>query len=161
MHCQSFGEAFVDAGAEQGYVAFGSDGAPERETLIKRDQCDALAGYIGSDKRSPTSDEMVAVHVLTHEAIHMSGVMDEAEAECLAVQSDAAMARALEAPANAARALARWYWNTVYPRMPPEYRSDECGRGGTMDARLPDPPWGVEGQPAGWGVVSGQGDVTP
>jgi hypothetical protein len=33
VHCQSFGEAFVDAGAEQGYVALGSDGAPERETL--------------------------------------------------------------------------------------------------------------------------------
>lgn len=145
VHCQSFGDAFVDVGAEQGYVAFGPDGVPERETLLKRDQCGALADYVASDKRSPSRDEVVAVHVLTHEAIHMSGVTDEAETECLAVQRDAAMARALGAPDEPARALALSYWQTVYPRMSPEYRSEQCAPGGTMDARLPDAPWAFEG----------------
>ncbi|MGI8708467.1 MAG: hypothetical protein ACR2LG_09745 [Actinomycetota bacterium] len=43
VECQGFGGAFVDAGAEFGYVAFGPDGVPERKTLIKREQCRDLS----------------------------------------------------------------------------------------------------------------------
>ena len=86
VECQSFGSAFVDAGAEFGYVAFGPDGVPERKTLIKREQCCDLSAYLRSDKESPTTEQIVAVHTLTHEVIHMSGVTNEAETECIAVQ---------------------------------------------------------------------------
>jgi hypothetical protein len=126
VHCQSLGEAFTDVGAEYGYVAFGPDGIPEHRTLIKRDQCGALSDYIRSDKGSPTRDEVVAVHVLTHETIHMTGVTSEAETECLAVQRDAEMAQALGASLDGARSLAVAYWTTVYPHMPEDYRSEEC-----------------------------------
>ena len=50
---------------------------------------------------------MVAVHTLTHESIHMSGVTSESATECLAVQRDAEMARLLGAPRTAASELAR------------------------------------------------------
>jgi hypothetical protein len=104
---------------------------PERRTLIKRDQCAALSDYLRSDKTSPTRDEIVAVHVLTHETIHMTGITSEAETECLATQRDADMARALGASAAAARSLAASYWIGVYPRMPDTYRSVDCeGPGG-------------------------------
>jgi hypothetical protein len=87
---------------------------------------------------------MIAVHVLTHEAMHMSGAADEAETECEAMQRDARMARLLGAALSDARYLASWYWQTVYPRMSPEYRSDECGPGQAFDAGLPDPPWEID-----------------
>ena len=103
-------------------------------------QCRDLAAYLRSDKRRPTRDQ-VAVHVLTHEAMHLSGRLDEPAAECAAVQRDAHTARLLGAPADAAAGLAASYWRTIYPRMPDGYRSPECRPGGAMDERLADAPW--------------------
>jgi hypothetical protein len=51
---------------------------PEPWTLIKRDQCRHLAAYARSDKRSPSRDQVVAVHVLTHEAMRLSDLLGEA-----------------------------------------------------------------------------------
>jgi hypothetical protein len=141
VRCQSFGGAFVDAGHELGYVRWRADGRPEPWTLIKRDQCRHLAAYLRSDKRSPSRDQVVAVHVLTHEAMHLSGRLVESVAECAAVQRDAHTARLLGArPADAA-ALAAGYWRNIYPLMPDGYRSADCRPGGPLDERLADAPW--------------------
>ena len=84
--------------------------------------------------RRPTRDQVEAVHVLTHEAMHLSGRLEEAAAECAAVQRDAHTARLLGAPAAA-------YWRDVYPLMPDGYRSADCRPGGTLDDGLTDAPW--------------------
>ena len=126
VNCQSFGEAFVDTRHEFGYVAFGPDGVPERKTLIKRQQCRDLRDYLSSDKEAPTREHVIAVHTLTHEAVHMSGVTVEAATECQAVQRDAEMARLLGAPAAGAERLAALYRETIYPQMPEAYRSENC-----------------------------------
>jgi hypothetical protein len=126
VRCQSFGAAFFDPSANLGHVAFNAAGQAEPRTLIKRDQCRDLSGYMSSDKQAPTQEQIVAVHVLTHESMHMAGVTAEAEAECQAVGNDARMAELLGAPPDAARALALSYWTNVYPRMPDQYRSTEC-----------------------------------
>lgn len=141
VHCQAFGEAFVDAGMELGYVGFGPDGVPERRTLIKRGPCRDLADYVGGGHADVDPEAVVAVHTLTHEAIHMTGVTDEAETECLAVQRDAEMARLLGAAPADAYELAAYYWTNVYPRMPDAYRSGECRNGGELDANHPGAPW--------------------
>ena len=141
VHCQSFGEAFVDAGQELGYVRFSSDGVPEHHTLIKRAQCHDLSDYLDSRGESLTVQDIVAVHTLTHEAIHMSGETNEATTECIAVQRDADMARLLGAPDDDAVALARAYWAQIYPRMPENYRTSQCGPGGELDIDSPDAPW--------------------
>ena len=141
VHCQAFGEAFVDAGFELGYVRFGPDGVPERKTLIKRAPCRELSDYVAGGQTDFTHEQAVAVHTLTHEAIHMTGITNEAETECLAIQRDAEMAQLLgAAPADAQR-LARFYLENVYPRMPEGYRSDDCRNGGSLDANLPLAPW--------------------
>jgi hypothetical protein len=145
--CQSVGKELVDVGSELGYVRFGADGVPEHATLIKRDQCTDLSRYLHSDHNHPSDGEVVAVHVLTHEAMHMSGVTAEDRAECLAVQRDAQTARLLGASPEAAHRLARTYWLTVYPRMPDDYRSADCVAGGAMDQRGGDAPWQMS--PAG------------
>jgi hypothetical protein len=140
VHCQSLGQAFLDLGPELGYVRYGADGVPEHSTLIKRDPCAHLRAWLWSSKAAPTPDQVVAVHVLTHETMHMVGITDEARAECAAVQRDAAMAQALGASPVGAAALARTYWTQVYPRMPDGYVGG-CGPGGTYDEGLPTPPW--------------------
>jgi hypothetical protein len=142
VQCQSFGGAFVDAGAELGWVPYGPDGVPERHTLIKYEPCGDLRHYLGSDKASPAFNQVVAVHVLTHEAMHMAGVTSEAVAECAAMQRDARMAVLLGASPQQGRALSQTYWREVYPQLPQAYVSGDCIPGGALDEHLPDPPWG-------------------
>jgi hypothetical protein len=73
--------------------------------------------------------------------MHLAGRLDEAGAECAAVQRDAHTARLLGAgPADAA-GLAATYWRDVYPLMPDSYRSGQCRAGGSLDERTPDAPW--------------------
>ena len=141
VHCQSFGQAFTDVGSELGYVKWGPDGVPERRTLIKRDQCGDLSDYLKSDKESPPRDQVVAVHILSHETVHMMGETNEAVTECLAMQRNSEMAQALGATPEQARALSAAYWSDVYPTMPNDYRSGECGPELSLDAGLADPPW--------------------
>ncbi len=145
VHCQTAGKQLVDVGQELGYVRYGPDGVPARATLIKRDQCSDLRDYLGSDKDSPSPDQVVAVHVLSHEARHMAGITDEAIAECGAMQRDARTAQLLGADPTQAQRLARQYWLTVYPRMADDYRSSQCQPGGSLDERLPAAPWSAVG----------------
>ena len=141
VHCQTAGQEFVDAGAELGYVRWGRDGVPEHQTLVKHAQCGDLADYLGGGKDAPSEDEVVAVHVLTHEAMHMAGETAEALAECQAVQRDARTAELLGATPEQARRLAVAYYAAVFPRMPEEYRSEDCIPGGRLDEGLPTAPW--------------------
>jgi hypothetical protein len=141
VRCQTLTGSALDMGRELGYVKWGPDGTPERKTLIKHDQCNDLDAYLDSNKQHPTAAQIVAVHVLTHESMHMSGITNEAVAECYAVQRDAALAGVLGASASAAHALAVSYWDVVYPNMPDNYRTGACRSGGQLDLQLPDPPW--------------------
>ncbi|HEX2849058.1 MAG TPA: hypothetical protein VHN98_00825 [Acidimicrobiales bacterium] len=141
VHCQGYAASFVDAEFEPGYVRFDASGRPARSTTVKADECGHLRSYLGSSKARPSPDEVVAVHLLTHEAMHMAGLTDEARAECAAVQRDARTARLLGASAEEAAALARAYWTAFYPRMPDAYRAPDCGAGGSLDEHLPDAPW--------------------
>lgn len=139
--CQTLSGALVDAGAEAGFVRWQADGTPEHIAHIKWDQCKDLRHYLRSGKRHPSTAELIAVHVLTHEAVHTSGVKDEARTECKAVQRDGQMARLLGASDAGAQALAWGYWKTIYPNMPDDYRDGGCGPGGTLDEALPTSPW--------------------
>lgn len=141
VHCQTFGQTFYQLGAELGYVRWGAGGVPEHQTFIKRGPCADLRGYLHSDKQQPSEAQIIAVHVLTHEAMHMKGITSEAAAECAAMQRDATTAELLGASEPAALMLARAYWLVDYPRMPTDYRSADCRPGGALDERLPDPPW--------------------
>lgn len=140
VHCQTFGQTWADAGAELGFVRWGPGGVPERSTLIKYETCGDLRSWLSSDKDAPSRDQVVAVHVLTHEVMHMIGIKNEARAECAAVQRDAAMAVALGADPRQGQALARRYWTEIYPQMPDGYRGG-CGPGAEYDEEVAVPPW--------------------
>jgi hypothetical protein len=141
VHCQTAGQELVDLGSELGWVRYDADGVPEHETLIKRAPCSQLAGYLAADQSAPSLDEVVAVHVLSHESRHMAGSTSEAVAECEAMQRDARAAELLGADPAEAAELARAYWNRVYPQMGDDYVSGDCRPGGALDERLPSAPW--------------------
>ena len=77
--------------------------------------------------------KLVAVHVLGHESMHLAGVVDEAQADCLTAQVDAFVAAALGADPRFARSLAREYWAYYYPSQDRGYRSPDCHDDGTLD----------------------------
>jgi hypothetical protein len=141
VHCQSGSATWVDVGAELGYVKFGNDGVPQHATLIKHEQCGLIAGYLKGGRDRPSLDEITAVHVLTHESMHMAGITSEAKAECAAVQRDFQTAQLLGANERQAEFLVRAYWVGVYPYMPDDYRSGQCKAGGEMDEGLANAPW--------------------
>jgi hypothetical protein len=141
VHCQTFAEAWMDVGPELGVVPFGPDGVPEHRTLIKWGTCRKLAGWLRSGRAHPTLDQVIAVHVLTHESMHMAGSRNEAVTECRAMQRDARTAILLGATKQQARALAATYWRQVYPRMTEDYRTADCAPGGSLDEHLVDAPW--------------------
>jgi hypothetical protein len=139
--CQTLGKAFLDAGAEAGYVRWGPDGTPEHTAHIKWEACRDLRRYLKSDKARPSQAQLQAVHVLTHEAVHTSGEKVESVTECKAIQRDAQLARLLGASDAGAKRLAWLYWKTVYPSMPDDYRDAGCAPGGPLDEALPTSPW--------------------
>lgn len=147
VHCQTLGQTFTDLSGDLGYVKYGPDG-PEHHTTIMRGPCADLKHYYGGDQARPSPQEIIAVHVLTHESMHMRGEEVEAIAECEAMQRDAETAQLLGATPAEGLKLARDYWIVDYPNMPDSYRSGECKLHGQLDEGLPDPPWTTGAYPA-------------
>ena len=141
VECQRFTGALVDATSEAGYVPFDADGNPADTGRIERDTCNDLRDWLHSDKSDPPLKQVIAVHVLGHESFHLAGIHDEAETECAAMQDIDDVAQQLGATAEQARSLATRYANEVYPRMPDNYRSNECVDGGTLDEAPDDTTW--------------------
>lgn len=144
VRCQRIGAALLDVDAAAGHV-LERDGVMSRIVHLDRDVCRQLRSYVRKQGVQPTDAEVVAVHVLSHEARHVAGVRDEAAAECQAVQRDAATAVSLGASTQDAHQLARAYWRGHYPRMRPEYVSAACGPGLALDEALATTPWGPGG----------------
>ena len=77
--------------------------------------------------------KLTAVHVLSHESVHLHGFYGEAHAECLAVQIDAHVAVALGAEERFARSMASEFWTDHYIPRSDAYRSVDCHDGGSLD----------------------------
>lgn len=144
IHCQRLGESLTYAGSDLGHVQFDEGGFPTGPATLVYDTCRGLSTYLDMTPRErdhPTEEVMVAVHVLTHETAHLTGLVSEAEAECWAMQHDARTAQGLGATPAQAQALAERYWREVYPRMATAYRSETCAPGGPLDRTPNDDVW--------------------
>jgi hypothetical protein len=143
VHCQRLGETFVAVGSELGHVAF-EEGIPSGPAMISYQTCQDLAQYwraSAREKETPTLDEVVAVHVLTHESVHLTGSLTESVTECRAVQRDAVVAQRLGATPEQGRALALRYWTDVYPHLSADYQTRDCHEDGPMDRTPHDGIW--------------------
>jgi hypothetical protein len=144
VHCQRMGEAFVYASGDLGRVQFDENGLPDGPAMITYETCQRLTEYVHEstfDRMSPSLDLVIAVHVLSHESWHLTGDGSEADTECRAMQSDAAVAQQLGATPSQARALAETYAIAVYPEMSADYRSSDCVKDGRLDLTPGDGRW--------------------
>jgi hypothetical protein len=139
VRCQGLFGHLVDIGQELGTVQFDAEGDPADKTDLKRDACTWLREFEKDQKINQRS--AMAVHVVAHEAFHLRGWTDEAVTECYGVQHTAFVARRLGASADKAQALARIYWEFVYPDLPDEYRTDDCGNGKRLDLNKDSDIW--------------------
>ncbi len=139
--CQSFGGTWTYAGAELGHVNFDQNGTVDSTAFISYDTCNYLMAYMRSDRNNPTREQIIAVHVVSHEANHLRGEFNEATTDCRAMQNDSATAQRLGATPIQARRLALAYWISVYPDMPDAYRTDKCHEGGPLDSTPTDHIW--------------------
>lgn len=127
--CQRFTADLVDVSQNSGFVSYDHQDRAD----LRRTVCNDLFGWLTSSRSAPTTDQVIAVHVLVHESMHVAGDFVESSAECSAMQNDARAAVLLGATAEQARALAVAYLRDVYPRMSPEYTSGGCVQDGAMD----------------------------
>ncbi len=144
VHCQRMLAYAVDTSPVLGFVRYDVEtGIPHHEAYLRRDTCDSLAEF---DPAAPTVDQVQALHILTHETMHMSGEKNEAKAECMAVQRDYDMARALGATPEQASELVDLYWPDIHVTLPTQYQSPYCGPGAVWDENLDTSPWNLSPQ---------------
>ena len=146
VRCQGLLGELLDIGINAGTVQFDANGRPANVTHLTRGVCRGLRQF-QRDARSSRLDcvraaaacpngtfELVqAVHTLAHEAVHLAGVRDEAEAECYGLQTVDLVAVRLGADLPTARALADYAFARLYPALPSHYRTDACHDGGSLD----------------------------
>ncbi len=154
VYCPSVWRRLVDISSSEGTAHYRPDGRGGHARLT-HEVCAAFAdgaedGFRGSydclltQERSCPEDvyELTrAVHVLTHEAVHLSGVHDEALTECYAVQTDAAVARRLGAAEDQAHAIGAYMYlgNAL---APPPYRfSSDCRPRSALDLHPETTAW--------------------
>lgn len=135
VHCPSALQRVFAYDTNDGSVRFSADGRPADETNLAGEVCTGLERLLRHGSALDLSclqldacsadDTRVArgVAVLTHESVHMSGVMDEARTECTAVRHSAAVARALGASQQAAAYISDWQFSTADERLPEQYQS--------------------------------------
>jgi hypothetical protein len=144
IHCQRLGETFTSASSELGSVQYDAGGHPADIAMLSYETCQHLSQWWRSsaqEKDSPSLDEVIAVHVLTHESVHLAGDTNEASTECRAMQLDARTAVRLGATPAQGVALAQRYWTEVYPRMPADYVTGGCRPDGPLDLTPDDGVW--------------------
>ena len=154
VYCPSIWRRLVEVSSAQGTAHYEPDGTGRHATLT-HEICRTLGdveehGFGGSfdclrTRERPCSTQVYdiarAMHVLTHEAVHLSGVHDEALTECYAVQTDAAVAKLLGATDDQAVSIAvsAFVGNVLAPEG---YRfSSDCRSGGRLDRHPGTTSW--------------------
>lgn len=90
---------------------------------MKYEECNFLMDWFRSDKKNPTSDQAYALHVLTHESMHVAGIMNEAETECAAIRNFVDVAEKSDASYEVAKKMQAMYLHDWWPRLPGSYKS--------------------------------------
>ena len=133
------GRVFGGWDTVEGSVRFDADGAPEDSTKLRKTSCaelDAVAegrrdAELACVERrldcGPRARAVArAVDVVTHEAFHLQGIIDEAETECHSLRAMGWTAERLGATEAQGRALARLQFATGLPLMPARYQKGDC-----------------------------------
>jgi hypothetical protein len=136
VHCQGETGALLDVGPELGTVQFDAEGHPADHTDLKHQVCGWLAKLPGGS----VANAATAVEVLSHESYHLAGYMDEATAECYALQTMPFVAQQFRATPQQIRTWVAYSF-ARYPSLPEEYVSPDCAPGGRLDLHSSSSIW--------------------
>lgn len=123
LQCQRFSEAFFDIHTTR--LGSVSSAHPNR-AVVNYEECLEISDWMGGNKSSATPKQLQALHVLTHEAVHVAKEYNEAVTECTAINRDHIMAKAMGASKKFAAELPQRYYKEFFPRMPSEYTLAGC-----------------------------------
>jgi hypothetical protein len=119
--CERLMRNFWSSQGHVGHVWFDADGTPAHDAFLSSGTCDKVKSW-RDHPGAASVEEIVAVHTVAHEAAHLAGQRDEAQAECTALTHDAQVMERLGATPDEAQAAVVRYLAQVYPRLPDEYR---------------------------------------
>lgn len=123
VHCQRLSEAFFDTKVSAaGHVS--SD--KPNVAVVNFQQCQHIFAWMENGKGEPTKDQTHAIHVLTHEAVHVSGQLNEAVTECTAINRDNITVRELGGSEEMGKRIASSYYTGIWPSMSKEYILSDC-----------------------------------
>jgi hypothetical protein len=117
----------------EGRVRFSAEGVPNPETNLSGDACGGLRRVLDKgaslDLRclywqcsADDTRAAMGLAVLTHESVHMRGVMDEGATECEAERRVQTTALQLGLTAQSAEAVAHWQRTDYAELLPEQYR---------------------------------------
>jgi hypothetical protein len=156
VRCQGFWAAMLDINDRKGEVDF-AQGRTPNHMFLTRDVCGRLrrfdggrarseldclatidwsrwspeAGFDGACERRARGD-VQAINTLAHEAMHLRGFVDEAQAQCYAIQEDAWTVMRFGGTAVEGAAVAS-FTLALQPLLPSEYQSSGCQARGGLD----------------------------
>lgn len=134
VHCQSLFETMVDPLP----MAVAHARPDTGEIEFKATWCSHLDDHL-RDPANVEGEALWALHVFTHEVMHIRGEMNEQKTDCQAYQRNHAMAERFGIPSDiAARNAAAIYG---FRSRHKTYFSPDCRPGGSLDEKLPKPPW--------------------
>jgi hypothetical protein len=134
VHCPGTVKKLVDISPHAGSVYFDGNGTPADYTELNDATCSMLDDFAEGDTGADDALRVArALHVLAHESIHLSGVRDEAQADCFGFQKAAFIAEELGASPEEAQRYAELAVIERSHTAPPEYRSPDCHDGGLLD----------------------------
>lgn len=142
VHCNTLFDSMLD----RYQLAAGHANPETGEIVIQKPWCRELRDYLDHPEHADDR-ELNSLNLLTHEAMHVRGELNEAVTECQAVQRNYRTARLLGVPEPVARANARDIYTRIYPLravgggLGQAYHSAECAPGRALDERLPDSSW--------------------
>lgn len=123
VHCQRLSEAFFDTKVSvAGHVS--SDNP--NTAVVNYEQCQHIFAWLERGKAEPSREQTHAIHVLTHEAVHVSGEYNESITECTAINRDYLTVKHLGGSEEMGRHIASSYYATIWPDMSKEYILDGC-----------------------------------
>jgi hypothetical protein len=123
LRCQRFSEAFFDINTSRAGMV---SSARPNEAVVNYEQCLDLMDWMSGDKKSATPKQVQALHVLTHEAVHVSKEYNEAVTECTAMNRDYLTVQALGGSKELMSTMPQQYYKEFFPRMSSEYTLPGC-----------------------------------
>ncbi len=136
LHCNSV----VDSIFDNSLNVVGHANYKTGEIVFQHSWCKNIMEYLDHPEQV-TKNELISLHVFTHETMHIRGEMNEKNTECQAIQRNYRVAKLLGIPDSIAKKNALKYYNDYYPSHP--YFSPECKKNGELDEKIDNSIWSI------------------